>query len=311
MAGTGSVSYVAKLKGREVTYNDVLRSNYYIGLALIENSNHKLSKSEVKNLLSRRSDDYFILETYRGIYYTDKENMVIEDLVNSIKALSNPYKKALAMASLFQACLVKRPFNLFHRSNLTLRLRNVKRGFGNHYVWRKPIELLFARYVNEYNLKVFDNGKQNIAINYDVTKIPHEDSYDLVYIDPPYVSKRGTYVDYYGYYHFLEGLCIYLEHGPGEWLSMIDFSKKNRPLYHVKLWPNKTSELKREFDYLFEKFSSSNIALTYRSDGDPPPSQIVNILKKHKRKVITFKIRYKYALSSRYVHEVLIIGSGS
>ena len=37
--GTGSVSYLFKMMGKRVTFNDVLHSNYQTGVAFIENNN--------------------------------------------------------------------------------------------------------------------------------------------------------------------------------------------------------------------------------------------------------------------------------
>jgi DNA adenine methylase/adenine-specific DNA-methyltransferase len=36
--GTGAVAYRLKQAGKQVAYNDLLRFNYYMGLALIENN---------------------------------------------------------------------------------------------------------------------------------------------------------------------------------------------------------------------------------------------------------------------------------
>ena len=41
--GTGSVGYMFKTKKKKVTYNDMLKFNWYIGLALIENDAVKLT----------------------------------------------------------------------------------------------------------------------------------------------------------------------------------------------------------------------------------------------------------------------------
>ena len=41
--GTGAVSYRLKQAGKHVTYNDLLRFNYYFGLALIENKQVQLT----------------------------------------------------------------------------------------------------------------------------------------------------------------------------------------------------------------------------------------------------------------------------
>jgi len=46
--GTGVVGYYLKQKGKQVFYNDHLKSNYYMGKALIENNTVRLSEQEVK-----------------------------------------------------------------------------------------------------------------------------------------------------------------------------------------------------------------------------------------------------------------------
>lgn len=46
-------------------------------------------------------------------------------------------------------------------------------------------------------------------MNLNAIDIDNESKFDLVYIDTPYISEKGSTVDYYGFYHFLEGLLIY------------------------------------------------------------------------------------------------------
>ena len=58
---------------------------------------------------------------------------------------------------------------------------------------------------------VFDNFKTYEAINYSILSIPTNASYNLVYLDPPYVSNEGIGVNYRSFYHFLEGICNYHE----------------------------------------------------------------------------------------------------
>ena len=50
------------------------------------------------------------------------------------------------------------------------------------------------------------------------TEVPG--SYDLVYVDTPYISSKGVGVDYLHFYHFLEGLTDY-----DNWKSRIDYRK--------------------------------------------------------------------------------------
>jgi len=49
--GTGSVGYMLKNKGKAVTYNDILKFNWFVGLALIENDATKLSEKDVDFLV--------------------------------------------------------------------------------------------------------------------------------------------------------------------------------------------------------------------------------------------------------------------
>jgi len=68
--GTASVAYRLKQAGKHVTYNDVLRFNYYFGLALIENSLVRLGAEEVEWILQRHSDiiyPRFVQDTFRDI----------------------------------------------------------------------------------------------------------------------------------------------------------------------------------------------------------------------------------------------------
>ena len=75
--GTGCVSYLLKVHGKSVTYNDYLRSNHLIGTALIENNDTTLSPNDVSNILRRdltaRYDD-LIATTFDAIYFTAEEN---------------------------------------------------------------------------------------------------------------------------------------------------------------------------------------------------------------------------------------------
>ncbi|MEW6088570.1 MAG: DNA adenine methylase [bacterium] len=132
--GTGSVGYMLKEKGKKVTYNDLLKFNWYIGLALIENDSVRLSERDVEFLLARHSEikyPTFVYDTFKDIYFTDEENHWIDMVVTNINLMDDLYKKAIAFFALCQSCIIKRPFNLFHRKNLYLRFSEVERNFGN------------------------------------------------------------------------------------------------------------------------------------------------------------------------------------
>ncbi len=303
--GTGCVAYKLKENGKQVTYNDILKFNYYVGLALIENDEITLSDDDMTFLLTKHNGvvyPTFIADTFKDIYYTDEENTWIDMISTNIRLLEDKYKQALAYFALFQACLVKRPFNLFHRKNLYLRFADVKRDFGNKATWDTPFEVHFKKFISEANDAVFSNGRKNTALNMDVFDI--QGNYELVYIDTPYISKKGVGVDYLEFYHFLEGLVNY-----DNWANTIDYNSKHKKLKSIPtVWMDK-NKIHSAFDNLFCKFRDSILVVSYRSDGIPSIDELLDILKKYKHSVHAIKRKdYKYVLSINELEEVLLIG---
>lgn len=304
--GTCSVSYEFKKFGKEVTCNDLLKSNYITAIALIVNSQERLDEREVDSILKKhnnRTYPNFIQKTFKGIYYKDEENRWLDIVIQNIQDIENPYKKAIALFALFQSCLVKRPFNLFHRKNLYLRLNHVERTFNNYKTWERSFDEYFRRFVKEANACVFSNGFKNNAWNMDVLNV-EDTNFDLVYFDPPYISPKGEGIDYYHFYHFLEGLCVY-----NKWGERIDYRTKNLRLKSkTNVWTERKKVVKA-FERLFKKFQDSIIVVSYRSPGFPSKSLLKTILGQYKRKVRMYAKRRKYVLSKRDNNfEILLIG---
>jgi adenine-specific DNA-methyltransferase len=305
-AGTGAVAYRLKQAGKQVTYNDLLRFNYYIGLALVENKQTRLAPDEVGWLLTRQPEmtyPRFIQENFSDIYFTHKENVWLDQTITNIRQLTDPYKFALAFFALCQACIIKRPYNLFHRKNLYIRFADVERSFGNKTSWDRPFEEWFQVFIREANQAIFDNGQSNRALNFDAVNVPGE--YDLVYIDTPYISKKGVAVDYLDFYHFLEGMTMY-----DEWGQHIDRRSKHRRL---KRQPSEWTDKKRihtAFERLFRRYQNSIIVVSYRSDGIPSEAKLISLLKQYKQNVrVEHFGQYKYVLSTNSKSkEILLIG---
>lgn len=302
--GTGAVSYRLKQENKQVTYNDLLQFNYQFGKALIENSSTTLK--DVDPLLIYHPDyDYpdFIQRTFKDIYFTDEENAWIDYVITNLHQLKDPYQFALAFFALAQACIVKRPYNLFHRKNLYIRTAEVERSFGNKSSWDKPFDMWFRQFIQEANQAVFDNGQTNHAFNMDVLDIPGD--YDLVYLDPPYITGKGVAVDYRDFYHFLEGLLI-----GDAWDSLIDKQSKHRRLKRVpSAWTDK-HQIHAAFEAVFQRYQDSIIVISYRTDGIPSEAELIKLLKQYKSHVhVEYYGRYQYVLSKNTRSgEMLITG---
>jgi len=303
--GTGVVSYYAKRQGKRVFYNDMLKFNYQVGLSIIENSSVKLTQEDINFLLCKHEDvDYptFIEDTFKGIYYTDEENKWLDMVVTNINMLRDKYKRALAFAALGQCCLVKRPFNLFHRRNLYFRFKKIKRNFRNYRTWNQPFEKYFKKFVDEYNSLVFSNFRHNKAYNLDVFDLGFIDA-DMVYLDPPYIPIVGKKPNYRLYYHFLEGLVNY-----DRWAEMIDVNSNIKAIRCSESpWIDR-SKVNNAFNRLFSMFKDASfLVVSYRSDGVPSIEEIYAMLKAYKRHVTVRRKRIRYVLSKKETEELLFI----
>jgi adenine-specific DNA-methyltransferase len=304
--GTGSVSHMLKRKGKQVTYNDKLKFNYTIGKALIENSNTSLRNEDINFILSKHNDikyPTFIQDTFKDIFYLPHENAWLDMVVTNIRQIGNEYKQALAWFALFQSCIIKRPYNLFHRANLYVRTSDVERNFGNKTTWDKSFEDHFTTFVFEANKAVLDNGKACRSISVDALEI-EDSNYDLVYIDTPYISSKGVGTDYLDFYHFLEGMLDY-----DFWGERILTTYKHLPLNGRGESPwIKKDKIKIAFEDLIKKFNKSVLVISYRRDGIPSEDDMIKLLQKYKNRVYEVKSKnYKYVLSHGNQEEILFI----
>ena len=317
--GSGSVSYLLKKMGKSVTYNDELHFNYQIGKAIIENQSCQLTQHDLSQLESFHKSVIYndlIVRNFSGFYYLPDENVWLDKITSNIVNMNHyqseilQYKKALAFYALFQASLIKRPFNLFHRKNLNLRTNDVKRNFGNKVTWEKSFNSYFLKFASEVNNLVFDNGLKCHALNQSLLELdPY--GYDLVYIDPPYIRKQGSNEssNYLKCYHFLEGLSKY-----NEWEESIDFDSINLRLNYI----DQQNIFKKEIIYktieeILLRFRNSKIVFSYKKGGIPSIDFIVKTMKKNGKKVYTSSKHYQYALNhqngdAKKNREVLIIG---
>lgn len=302
--GTGSVSFRLKEEGKQVTYNDILLFNHIIGKALIENDGIYLVDAEIDVLLRKdKSITYpnFIERTFQDIYFTDEENHWLDIVSTNIRRMNNAYKQAIAYFALFQSCIIKRPYNLFHRRNLYVRLQEVERSFGNKKTWDTPFEVHFRKFVEEANNAIFDNGEQCCSINCNIFDV--EPEFDFVYIDTPYLNDSGIGVDYADFYHFLNGLVDY-----ENWASRIDYKSKHlRLLRQPNVW-NDSATIHQAFEQLFTQFQHSTMAISYRSNGIPTIDELVEILERLGKNVSIYQSGdIKYVLSTKQTNEILIV----
>jgi adenine-specific DNA-methyltransferase len=305
MCGTSSVAYALKTAGKRVHANDVLHAGHLTAVALIENGATRLSEAAVAALVapSEPARAGFITEAYDGVFYLPEENAYLDGIVGRIGALPTRYERAIAMHALFQACLMKRPFNLFHRHNLHLRTAEVARSFGNKRTWDRPFAELIRAAVAELHAAIFDNGRPNVATRADAFDVSVDA--DLVYLDPPYLRASGASFRYGDAYHFLEGLARY-----DEWPGRLDRSRRHRPF---RAEPTTFDDPRRGPEALLEllgRFAAlRHVVVSYREEGVPTIAAIERRLRDQGRAVQVHTTPKRFALARSDSGEVLLVGT--
>ncbi|MFT4117917.1 DNA adenine methylase [Bradyrhizobium sp.] len=307
LGGTASVSLLFKAMRKTVTYHDGFRFNLDVANTLLSN-NVAMDRSDVVQFLANVTPTSGVVaRSFRGIYYKNAENAWIDGYVASLqqKRLTRA-RSALLRYLLYQACLKKRPFNLFHRANLHLRTnKGVARSFGNHVTWERSFQ--------HHILQAYDDLPSNLLAD-----TPHKvlqpgnverlkPGYDLVYIDPPYVNNISRYNrdDYWRRYHFLEGLANY-----DSWEQRIDYASDIRLLERPKWmldWATKRSFQERLFSFIYSH-KESQVVLSYVTGAHPDQQEIVRFFEDTFSNVSVHSRDHNHALGATPRRELLFIG---
>lgn len=283
-SGSGVVSYMLKSHGKAVVSNDYMAMSAMFSKAMVENNEVTLSHEEAAALLEPdRPVDRFVEKTFQGLYFPDDDNRLIDVLRANIKAMKNPYKRAIAMSALMRACLKKRPRGIFTY-------------IGHRYDdGRKDLLMSFRDQFLEavvmVNDAVFDNGKRNKARQGDAMTLQHRDR-GLVYIDPPYYSPFSDN-EYVRRYHFVEGLAR-------DWQDVE--IQEHTVTKKFKSYPTPFSSRKgaaKAFDLLFKRFRESVLVVSYSSNSQPTLDEMVAIMAKHKHHVEVVPVNYKYSFGNQ------------
>lgn len=301
--GTGAVSHLLSQLGWDVTYNDAFQFNTISARALFSSRKVLLSAANVASILRAvQPQPGFIHATFAGLYFTDEENAWLDGFMTAL-AHVEPACKDLLLYCLFQACLKKRPYNLFHRANLKLRQSRVEVQFGNRTTWEKS----FAEHI----LSTFEEVQQmkrslgrNVRVTAGGSAEEIAPGYDFVYIDPPYFKRARATESYLSRYHFLEGLARY-----EEWPQLLDAGDRLRRIHAsaINEWTDKTA-LTRNIEALIQKHRKAKFALSYVSGEHPSEEELFALFRNNFSHVRLSRRAYGRALSKQKFLDLLLVG---
>lgn len=283
-SGSGIVGYMFKAQGKAVVSNDYMAMSATFTKAMVENNSVTLPLEEARELLvEHKESDHFVASTFKGLYYTDKENDLIDILRTNIAAIKDQYKHSIAMSALIRACTKKRPRGIFTYTG--------QRYNDGRKDLQKTLAQQFLEAVKAINKAVFDNGQINRSKQGDAMDLKVEQA-DLVYIDPPYYSPLSDN-EYVRRYHFVEGLARDWE---GVEIQQHTQTKK------FKSYPTPFATRKGAadaFDHLFKKFANSILIVSYSSNSLPTQDEMVAIMAKYKQHVEVIPVDYKYSFGNQ------------
>ena len=297
-SGSGVVGYLFKTMGKQVFSNDYMAMNSTLSKAMIENNTQTLTEKEIDQLFAPHPKvDRFVQETYKGLYYTDEENAVIDLVRSNIKKLRNSHKRAIAMSALIRACLKKRARGIFTYTGL--------RYDDGRADLRMSIEEQIRNAAALINAAVFDNGQQNHTRHGDAMTMRR--NADFIYIDPPYYSPLSDN-EYVRRYHFVEGLAR-------DWKGVdMQWHTKTKKFKNYPTPFSSRSGAKDAFDKLFSRLRNSILLVSYSSNSLPNREEIVSLMSKYKKCVEVIDIDYRYSFgnqrgdSKNTVQEYLFVG---
>jgi DNA adenine methylase len=286
-SGSGIVSYMFKSQGKQVFSNDYMAMASAYSMAMIENNSVILSDKDILKLIEKnKNSDMFVSKTFKDLYFTDEENLLIDNIRENIKKFRSPYKKAIAKSALIRACIKKRPRGIFTYTGH--RYDDGRRDL------LKTLQEQFIEAIKIINSSIFDNIKENKSIRGDALSCKLDA--DLVYIDPPYYSLLSDN-EYVRRYHFVEGLACDWKDVEIQWHT----STRKFKSYPTPFSSRKGAE--SAFNELFEKYKSKILLVSYSSNSLPTLDEMTGIMSNFK-KVEVLKVDYKYSFGNQ-AHKIL------
>lgn len=283
-SGGASISYKAKKRGYEVLSNDILKVNYLLSKAIVENNDVTLDEDDLELIFSGEISEGFMTKNYANVYFFEDECKELDLYRKNIQKLDCEYKQALALSLLRRSMIRKMPYSRF-----TINWEKIKQLRDEEYSYEKykrkrayhnqSFKHHFLDNLEAYNNAVFDNKQQNKAYNMDVFDLLNEVEADIIYIDPPY---SGTMNNYFGFYGLVD-----------EYIA----SKKVKAFENNFIDKKEVLEL---FDKLFSKLGKFKYwFISYNSSSYPTKEKMLEMLSKYSDDVELIEKHHFYKVTGK------------
>ncbi|MFH0891639.1 MAG: DNA adenine methylase [Candidatus Falkowbacteria bacterium] len=283
-SGGGSVSYEAKKRGLKIISNDILKINYMLSKALVENRGDILKDEDIKIIFSGKPVKGFVYKNYSNVLFFPNECMELDLYRNNIEKLSSEYKKAMAFILLRRTMVRKMPYSRFNLNWEKIKqLRDEVYSYAKYKRKRayhnKSFKEHFLENLSDYNSAVFDNNLSNKSYNQDIFSLVKKVKADIIYLDPPYTGTMNNYFGFYG------PIDEYIE------------SKK------LKAFENNFMDKKLSiilFDKLFANLSNFKYwLLSYNNNSYPSKNDLLRIIGKYSKSIDVIEKKHDYKVTGK------------
>ncbi|MES2418022.1 MAG: DNA adenine methylase [Bacteroidota bacterium] len=283
-SGGASLSYEAKRRGYTVYSNDILKVNYHLARALIENSETTFSAADLDLIFDGKPIKGFMYENYKDVFFFDFECEELDLYRENINRLNDDYKVSLAFSLMRRAMIRKMPYSRFTIPWETVKqLRNEEYSYEKYGRKRayhnKSIKTLFLDNLSEYQKAIFDNGKKNEAYCGDIFSAVEAIKADVIYLDPPY---GGTMNNYFGFYGMLDEYIDSVKKSPFD----NNFMKKDNSLHLLDELCSKLTH----FKYWY---------LSYNNRAYPNKEDILKMLSKYSNDIQIIEKEHTYKITGK------------
>ncbi len=283
-SGGCSLSYEAKLRGFEVYTNDILKVNFHIAKAIIENNDTLLDKADIELIFSGEPFEGFMYKHYSKVYFYPNECKELDLYRKNIDLLKDDKKKSLAFALMRRAMIRKMPYSRFTLNwDKIVQLRDEEYSYQKYKRKRayhnQSFKHHFLQNLNDYNHAIFNNNKNNIAYNDDIFNLLETVKADIIYLDPPYT---GTMNNYFGFYGLVDNFIT---------------SSITKPFDNN--FVNKKSAIEL-FDKLFSKLNNYKYwFLSYNNSSYPSKNELLYLLNKYSKNVEVIERDHNYQITGK------------
>ena len=270
-AGTSSVGFFFRKLGANVVSNDTETYSFILSQAYLNYSYTSKIDSIIEDLNKVEPIDGLVTKNYcrkytERMYFTDKNGMKIDAVRSKIEEYY--YNKQITEGEYYYliGCLLI-------AADKVANTASVYGSYLKHYKRSAQKDLVLALIHSEVD------SKKHTVYNIDIKDICHLDSYDIVYLDPPYNQRQ-----YSKNYHVLNYIAKYSgEEIYGKTGLLRDSNLSN---YCYK------SKVLSDFTELTDKLRTRYLFMSYSNEGLLSKEEIIKVLS-NKGRVDVIEKEYK------------------